>query len=118
MLQPTSSAAEIAGQLASVPPFAMFLSQDLLPLGQEAAQQSSVSAELPLYRLSVPGPSPQKAAAESGQDLASIPNLDDLIEIYKDLPPMHKTSLSAGEATRRVAYYCTTSGTSGFQVTP
>lgn len=105
MLQPTSSADEIAEHLGRIPPFAIFVSQDLLPLGQEAVRRSPLSSELPFYRLSVPD-----------QDSAKIPCLDDLIAATKELPPMQKVPLSTNDATRRVAYYCTTSGTSGFQV--
>jgi hypothetical protein len=112
MMQPTSSAEEIAGHFDRVPPFAMFASQDLLPLAQEAVQRSSLSG-LPLYKLSMPG-----GAAEPDQHLSRITTLDDLIAAAKGLPPMQKGSLSVDEATRRVAYYCTTSGTSGFQVKP
>ncbi|KAL4995753.1 acetyl-CoA synthetase-like protein [Aspergillus recurvatus] len=109
MMQPTSSAEEIAGHFDRVPPFAMFASQDLLPLAQEAVRQSSLS-ELPLYRLSVPG-----AVAEPDQDLSRITTLDDLIAAAEGLPPVQKGPFSVNEAARRVAYYCTTSGTSGFQ---
>ena len=117
MLQPTSTAEEIAGHLDRVPPFAMFGSQDLLPLGQEAIQRSSLSSELPLYRFSVPKHPPHGLAVEPDLDLSKIPTLDDLIAAAKGLPPVQKAALSANEATRLVAYYCTTSGTSGFQVT-
>lgn len=110
MMQPTSSAEEIASHFDRVPPFAMFASQDLLPLAQEAVQRSSLS-ELPLYRLSLAGGTP-----EPDQSLSRIATLDDLIAAAKDLPQVQKGALSADEATRRVAYYCTTSGTSGFQV--
>lgn len=106
-MQPTSSAEEIAGHFDRVPPFAMFASQELLPLAQEAVQLSSLS-DLPLYRLSVP---------PGATNLSRITTLDDLIAAAKDLPPVQKGALSVNEATRRVAYYCTTSGTSGFQVT-
>ncbi|KAJ9484378.1 hypothetical protein VN97_g8994 [Penicillium thymicola] len=105
MMQPTSSAEEIAGHFDRVPPFAMFASQELLPLAQEAVQLSSLT-DLPLYRLSVPG---------GATNLSRITTLDDLIAAAKDLPPVQKGALSVDEATRRVAYYCTTSGTSGFQ---
>ncbi|THC90238.1 hypothetical protein EYZ11_010299 [Aspergillus tanneri] len=105
MMQPTSSAEEIAGHFDRVPPFAMFASQELLPLAQEAVQRSSLS-DMPLYRLSVPG---------GAADLSRITTLDDLIAAAKGLPPVQKGPLSVNEATRRVAYYCTTSGTSGFQ---
>ncbi|KAF2633109.1 putative AMP dependent ligase/synthetase [Macroventuria anomochaeta] len=115
MLQPTSSADEIAEHLDRIPPFAMFVSQDLLPLGEEAVRRSSNSSKLPVYRLSVPDRSPPAAAVESDLGLAKIPTLDDLLAAAKELLPMHKTPLAADEATRRVAYYCTTSGTSGFQ---
>lgn len=107
MMQPTSSAEEIAGHFDRVPPVAMFASQELLPLAQEAVQLSSLS-DLPLYRLSVP---------RGMTNLSRITTLDDLIEVAKDLPPVQKGALSVNEASRRVAYYCTTSGTSGFQVT-
>jgi hypothetical protein len=116
MLQPTSSVDEIAEHLGRVPPSAMFVSQDLLPLGQEAVRKSSLSSELPLYSLSMPDHSPRTSAVEPNQNVANISTLDDLIVVGKDLPPLHRTPLSANEATRRVAYYCTTSGTSGFQV--
>ncbi|KAL6886027.1 putative AMP dependent ligase/synthetase [Trichoderma evansii] len=109
MMQPTSSAEEIAGHFDRVPPFAMFASQDLLPLAKEAVQRSSLS-ELPLYRLSV-----AEGATEPDEDLSKITTLDDLIAAAKGLPQVQKVPLSANEATRRVAYYCTTSGTSGFQ---
>jgi hypothetical protein len=112
MLQPTSSADEIAGHLTNVPPFAIFMSEDLFPLGQDAIQRSSLSSEVPIYRLPVPNKTPNGA----DQKIASIPTLDDLIASAKDLPAIDKTSLSANEAARRVAYFCTTSGTSGFQV--
>jgi hypothetical protein len=69
-----------------------------------------------MYRLSVPVHTPQGAAIEPDQKTASIPTLDDLIASAKDLPAIDKTNLSANEAARRVAYFCTTSGTSGFQV--
>ncbi|KAJ5401207.1 AMP dependent ligase/synthetase [Penicillium crustosum] len=105
MMQPTSSAEEIAGHFDRVPPVAMFASQELLPLAQEAVQLSSLS-DLPLYRLSVP---------RGMTNLSRITTLDDLIEVAKDLPPVQKGALSVNEASRRVAYYCTTSGTSGFQ---
>jgi long-subunit acyl-CoA synthetase (AMP-forming) len=114
MLQPTSSAEEIAGHLARAPPFAMVVSQDLLPLGQEALGRSSLSAELPFYRLTVPD---HTAAVEPNQDSAAISTLDDLVLAAQGLSPVEKTPLAPGEAARRVAYYCTTSGTSGFQVT-
>jgi hypothetical protein len=117
MLQPTSSADEMAEHLDRVPPIAMFVSQDLLPLGQEVFERSSLSSEVSFYRLLVPDTSADKAAVESDRNLAKIPSLDDLIESFKGLPSMHKTPLLAGEASRRVAYYCTTSGTSGLQVT-
>jgi hypothetical protein len=116
MLQPTSSADEIAGHLANVPPCAIFLSQDLLALGQDAIRRSTLPLEVPMYRLSVPVHTPQGAAVEPDQKTASIPTLDDLIASAKDLPAIDKTTLSANEAARRVAYFCTTSGTSGFQV--
>ncbi|KAF2259643.1 putative AMP dependent ligase/synthetase [Lojkania enalia] len=115
MLQPTSSADEIAGHLDRVPPFAMFVSQDMLPLGQEAVRRSSLPSELPLYRLSESDHALHTAAAQPDQDLAKPSTLDDLIADSKGLPPMHRSPLPANEATRRVAYYCTTSGTSGFQ---
>ncbi|KAF7586847.1 hypothetical protein BBP40_008240 [Aspergillus hancockii] len=82
MLQPTSSAEEIAGHFDRVPPFAMFASQDLLHLVQEAAQGRSLS-KLPLYRLSVPG-----GAAELDQYLSRITTLDDLITATKGVPSM------------------------------
>ena len=113
MLQPTSSADEMAAHLDRVPPFAMFVSQDLLPLGREALRKSSLSSELPFYSFSETNNPPPAA----DQDLSKISTLDDLIAAAKDLPPLQKTPLSADEARRRVAYYCTTSGTSGFQVT-
>lgn len=111
MLQPTSSAEEMGVHMDRVPPFAMFVSQDLLPLGQEALQRSSLSSDLPFYSFSESG------SSEPNGDLSQISTLDDLMAAGKDLPPMQKTSLAAGEASQRVAYYCTTSGTSGFQVT-
>ncbi|KAJ5233188.1 AMP dependent ligase/synthetase [Penicillium chermesinum] len=89
MMQPTSSAEEIAGHFERVPPFAIFASQDLLPLAQETTQRSSQS-ELPLYKLPLAGTA-------------------------RDLPPLDQGLWAANEATRRVAYYCTTSGTSGLQ---
>ncbi|KAE8153721.1 hypothetical protein BDV25DRAFT_18554 [Aspergillus avenaceus] len=110
MMQPTSSAEEIAGHLDRVPPCAMFASQDLLPLAQDALQQSSHS-ELPLYKLSLAG-----GVAEPDPQLARITTLDDLIAAATDLPSWDRGALPANEATRRVAYYCTTSGTSGLQV--
>ncbi|KAL4815811.1 acetyl-CoA synthetase-like protein [Aspergillus spinulosporus] len=109
MMQPTSLAEEITSHLNHVPPFAMFASQDLLPLAQEAVQRSSLS-ELPLYRLSVPG-----EPAKADQNVSRISTLDNLIAAARGLPPVQKGPLSVNEATRRVAYYCTTSGTSGNQ---
>lgn len=117
MLQPTSSAEEMGAHMDRVPPFAMFVSQDLLPLGQEALQRSSLSSDLPFYSFSESGNSLQTEVVGSNGDLPKISTLDDLMAAGKDLPPMQKTPLAAGEASRRVAYYCTTSGTSGFQVT-
>ena len=113
MLQPTSSADEMAAHSDRVPPFAIVVSQDLLSLGQEALRRSSTSSELPLYSFS----ESNAAAAEPDQDLAKIPTLDSLIAASKDLPPLQKTPLSPNEASQRVAYYCTTSGTGGLQVT-
>lgn len=117
MLQPTSSAEEIAGHLDRIPPFAMFVSQDLLPLGQAALGLRSLSLERALYRFPVPGHPAQAAAIDPDQDVPKIPTLDDLLAASEGLPPILKAPLSANEANRRVAYYCTTSGTSGFQVT-
>ncbi|CAM1508755.1 Fc.00g056030.m01.CDS01 [Cosmosporella sp. VM-42] len=111
MLQPTSSADEMAAHLDRVPPFAIFVSQDLLLLGREALRKSSLSSELPFYSFSETNNPPPAA----DQDLSKISTLDDLIAAGKDLPPLQKTPLSTDEARRRVAYYCTTSGTSGFQ---
>jgi hypothetical protein len=117
MLQPTSSADEMAAHLDRVPPFAMFVSQDLLSLGQEAFEKSSSSSNVPFYSFSEAQKSQQTAVPETSQDSTKIQStLDDLMAAGKDLPPFEKTSLSEGEASRRVAYYCTTSGTSGFQV--
>ncbi|KAJ5654821.1 AMP dependent ligase/synthetase [Penicillium lividum] len=109
MMQPTSSAEEIAGHFERVPPFAMFASQDLLPLAQEAIQRSSRS-DLPLYKISLDG-----GLAEPDPQLSSITSLRDLIAAARDLPPLDKGHWPVNEATRRVAYYCTTSGTSGLQ---
>ena len=106
-MQPTSSAEEIASHFDRVPPFALFASQELLPLAREAVKRSSLS-DLPLYKLSMPG---------APADASGITTLDDLIATAKDLPPVLKGPFSANEAARRVAYYCTTSGTSGLQVT-
>lgn len=117
MLQPTSSADEIAEHLGRVPPFALFVSQDLLSLGQQAVRKSSLAPGLPFYTLAVPDHAGRTAAVDPDQDLFSISTFDDLIALSKGLPPMHRTLLSANDATRRVAYYCTTSGTSGTQVT-
>jgi hypothetical protein len=116
MLQPTSSADEMAAHLDRVPPVAFFVSQDLLTLGQDAMQKSSLSTDLPFYRFLVSNQPTRTAPAEPKQDLSKIPTLDDMIAAAKDLPPVERTPLSAGEASQRVAYYCTTSGTSGFQV--
>lgn len=117
MLQPTSSAEEMAAHMDRVPPFAMFVSQDLLTLGQEAFEKSSSSSNVPFYSFSEAPKSQQTAVPETSQDSPKMSTLDDLMAAGKDLPPFEKTSLSEGEASRRVAYYCTTSGTSGFQVT-
>ncbi|SPJ85404.1 related to phenylacetyl-CoA ligase [Fusarium torulosum] len=115
MLQPTSSAEEMAAHMDRVPPFAMFVSQDLLTLGQEAFEKSSSSSNVPFYSFSEAPKSQQTAVPETSQDSPKMSTLDDLMAAGKDLPPFEKTSLSEGEASRRVAYYCTTSGTSGFQ---
>ncbi|EKJ70674.1 hypothetical protein FPSE_09184 [Fusarium pseudograminearum CS3096] len=117
MLQPTSSADEMAAHMDRVPPFAMFLSQDLLTLGQEAFQKSSLSSNVPFYSFSgAEAPKPQQTAVPvASQDAPNISTLDDLMATGKELPLLEKTSFSEGEASRRVAYYCTTSGTSGFQ---
>ncbi|RGP74953.1 putative phenylacetyl- ligase [Fusarium sporotrichioides] len=115
MLQPTSSADEMAAHMDRVPPFAIFVSQDLLTLGQEAFQKSSSSSNVPFYSFSE-GPKSQKTTVpETSQDSLKVSTLDDLMAAGKDLPLFEKTPLSEGEASRRVAYYCTTSGTSGFQ---
>lgn len=117
MLQPTSSADEMAAHMDRVPPFAMFVSQDLLTLGKEAFEKSSSSSNVPFYSFSE-APKPQQTAVpETSQESPKMSTLDDLMAAGKDLAPFEKMPLSEGEASRRVAYYCTTSGTSGFQVT-
>ncbi|KAL4726841.1 putative NRPS-like protein biosynthetic cluster [Fusarium chlamydosporum] len=115
MLQPTSSADEMAAHMDRVPPFAMFVSQDLLTLGKEAFEKSSSSSNVPFYSFSE-APKPQQTAVpETSQESLKMSTLDDLMAAGKDLAPFEKMPLSKGEASRRVAYYCTTSGTSGFQ---
>lgn len=120
MLQPTSSADEMAAHMDRVPPFALFVSQDLLTLGQEAFQKSSLSSNVTFYSFSgAEATKPQQTAVPvTSQDAPNISTLDYLMATGKELPLLEKTSFSEGEASRRVAYYCTTSGTSGFQVTP
>lgn len=117
MLQPTSSTVEMAAHLDRVPPFAMFATVDLLSLGQDALQRSSLPSDLPFYKFSESyGPTSKQAPAQDTSP-SKTPSLDELIAASKELSPLPKTPLPAGEAGRRVAYYCTTSGTSGFQVT-
>lgn len=116
MLQPTSSTEEMAAHLDRVPPFAMFATLDLLSLAQETIELSSQPKDLPLYKFSESYGPPSKQAQAQAQAASKIPSLDMLISASKDLPPLGKAPLLAGEARRRVAYYCTTSGTSGFQV--
>lgn len=116
MLQPTSSADEISQHFDRAPPFAAFVSQDLLFLGQEGLRKSSLPPDLPFYLLAGPNQSALTAVPDSKQSPCSVSTLDDLIESAKGLSPVQKITLPAKEAARRVAYYCTTSGTSGFQV--
>lgn len=114
MLQPTSSAEEMAAHLDRIPPFAMFATMDLLPLAEETLKRSSAPSDLPFYKFSESYVPPNKRS----QDKSGLKSLDDLITGSKELPPVEKIHLAAGEASQRVAYYCTTSGTSGFQVRP
>lgn len=117
MLQPTSSTVEMAAHLDRVPPFAMFATVDLLSLGQDALQRSSLPSDLPFYKFSESyGPASKQPPAQDTSP-SKTPSLDELIAASKELSPLPKTPLPAGEASRRVAYFCTTSGTSGFQVT-
>lgn len=114
MLQPTSSTEEMAAHLNRIPPVAFFATLDLLSLGQEALKRSSIPSDLPFYKFSESyGPVNKRSPVP---EASKIPSLDALIAASKHLPPLPKVSLAAGEASRRVAYYCTTSGTSGFQV--
>ncbi|KAF2158300.1 hypothetical protein M409DRAFT_38360 [Zasmidium cellare ATCC 36951] len=110
MLQPTSSADEIAGHLDRVPPCALFASEDLLSLGKDAVQRSSMASKLQLYRLSLP-----TADSKLFQESSEISSLEDLLMASKNLPATPKSTLSADEAAHRVAYCCTTSGTGGLQ---
>lgn len=112
MLQPTSSAEEMAAHLDRIPPFAMFATIDLLPLAQETLQRSSAPSDLPFYKFSESYVPPNKRS----QDKSNLLSLDDLITASKEQPPVETILLADGEASQRVAYYCTTSGTSGFQV--
>nr|A0A024F9J0.1 RecName: Full=AMP-dependent ligase vlmC; AltName: Full=Verlamelin biosynthesis protein C [Lecanicillium sp.]BAO73255.1 AMP dependent ligase/synthetase [Lecanicillium sp. HF627] len=111
MLQPTSSVEEMAAHIDHVPPFAMFVTLDLVTLGQETIQKSSQSADLPFYKFSkVYGP-----PAKNAPDTSNVKSLDALLEKSKDQAPIEKLLLAEGEGSKRVAYYCTTSGTGGFQ---
>lgn len=116
MLQPTSSADEIASHLDHVPPLAMFASQDLLALGQDAVRRSSMAPKLLLFELSILNNPAQTPHVEPTRDPSRVCTLEELVVAARHLPALPKSPLSPDEASRRVAYYCTTSGTGGVQV--
>ncbi|KAL2817124.1 hypothetical protein BJX63DRAFT_117111 [Aspergillus granulosus] len=98
------SASELKHQLIDSKAKALFTCAPLLPVALEAASAAGHPTDR-IYLIDVlPG---------SGKLPAQYKTLSQLIEAGKSLPKLEKISWRAGEAARRTAFLCYSSGTSG-----
>ncbi|EAW12641.1 acyl--CoA ligase [Aspergillus clavatus NRRL 1] len=101
------SAAELKHQLLDSKAKALFTCAPLLPTALEAAAMAGFPKDR-IYLLEVP---PQIGGGTNGA--AEYRTVSQLIEAGKSLPKVDRLNWTAGEATRRTAFLCYSSGTSG-----
>lgn len=101
------SAPELRHQLLDSKAKAMFTCVPLLPTALEAASAAGFPKERIYLIDSLP---------ESGKTPEQYTTLSQLVEEGKSLPKLEKMQWRAGEAARRTAYLCYSSGTSGLPV--
>ncbi|KAL4884284.1 hypothetical protein BJY04DRAFT_206085 [Aspergillus karnatakaensis] len=98
------SAEELKHQLLDSKAKALFTCVPLLPTALEAAAAAGLSKER-IYLIDVlPG---------AGKVPAQYTTLSQLVEVGRSLPGLEKVRWRAGEAARRTAFLCYSSGTSG-----
>ncbi|KAI9374605.1 hypothetical protein BJX61DRAFT_532245 [Aspergillus egyptiacus] len=98
------SADELKHQLLDSKAKALFTCVSLLPIALEAASKAGLPRER-IYLID--------ALPHSGALPAQYRTLSQLIEAGKSLPKLEKMTWRAGEAARRTAFLCYSSGTSG-----
>lgn len=104
------SGPELRYQLADAKPKALFTSAPLLPTVLEAARLANFP-ESSIYLLDVLPPQMLE-----GQPPTKYKTLSQIEQAGRSLPPLEKISWPAGEAARRTAFLCYSSGTSGLPV--
>ncbi|OJJ04283.1 hypothetical protein ASPVEDRAFT_85686 [Aspergillus versicolor CBS 583.65] len=98
------SVAELRHQILDAKPKALFTCVPLLSTALEAASAAGFPKER-IYLIDV--------LPESGKIPTEYKTLSQLVEAGKSLPKVEKVSWRAGEAARRTAFLCYSSGTSG-----
>ena len=101
------SAPELKHQLLDSKAKALFTCVPLLPTALEAASAAGLPKERIYIIDALPGG--EKAPAQ-------YKTLSQLVETGKSLPKLEKVNWRAGEAVRRTAFLCYSSGTSGLPV--
>ncbi|KAL4884488.1 hypothetical protein BJY04DRAFT_225678 [Aspergillus karnatakaensis] len=108
VLHPTSSAAEIESLMKQARCKALFTCRDLLPNSQAVFNALQLDSSK-LFLLDLPGEEQTKTTEKD------IVTAAQLVADGEQLPSIEKVGLQSGESSRRVAYLCPTSGTSGYQ---
>ncbi|KAL2818174.1 hypothetical protein BDW59DRAFT_175248 [Aspergillus cavernicola] len=98
------SASELKHQLLDSKAKALFTCLPLLSVSLEAASEAGLSKER-IYLIDV--------LPENGKLPAQYKTLSQLVQMGKSLPKLEKVMWRAGEAARRTAFLCYSSGTSG-----
>lgn len=98
-------------QLADAKPKALFTSVPLLPTVLEAAKLANFP-ESRIYLLDVLPPQMLEGQPQTNK----YKKLSQIEQAGRSLPPLEKLSWPAGEAARRTAFLCYSSGTSGLPV--
>lgn len=104
------SAAELTHQLLDSNAKALVTCVPLLSISLEAAAKAGLPRSR-IYLLDVP-----EQILGSAKPPAEYKSVSELIEVGKSLPPVDELRWSAGEGTRRTAFLCYSSGTSGMPV--
>lgn len=99
------SAAELTHQLRDSKAKALFTCVPLLPTALEAAANAGLPKSR-IYMIELPG---AKSPAE-------YKTLDQFVEAGKSAPKLQPLNWGSGEGTRRTAFLCYSSGTSGLPV--